>query len=217
MLRLIIRWILLTDALQPNIVEFLGSQEGRFSDMEIFMGLKDGNVDDLVSLKPRPLNLGKNVLIQILRALEYLDSMSLIHRDVKPGNILYSWQPDGSLQYSLADFGLANWVDNSFTHCGTNLFRAPEISKDLEHTAKVDVWSLFVTYLWVANTGGFRVATKHLRECRSIWAEVRRACNAKGVSKTLSTIRDMGAEDPDERLSASDALDLFELKESGLA
>lgn len=182
--------------------------------MEIFMGLKDGSVDDLCSWQPRSLNLAKNVLIQILRALAYLDGMSLIHRDVKPGNILYSYQYDGSLQFYLADFGLANWVGNSFTYCGTGLFRAPEISKDLEYTAKVDVWSLFITYLWLANTGGFRVTSRHLTQCKSIWAEVRNVCNMKKVSKIVLTIRDMGAEDPDERLSASEALALLEPKES---
>lgn len=174
------------------------------------MALNDGSIDDLCSWQPRPLGLAKNVLIQMLRALAYLESMSLIHRDVKPDNILYSYQYDGSLQFYLADFGLANWVDDSFTRCGTGLFWAPEISSGLEYTAKVDVWSLFITYLWLANAGGFRVSTRHIKECRLIWAEVQHVCNMKRVSQTVSTIRNMGAEDPDKRLSASEALELLE-------
>jgi len=46
------------------------------------------------------------IMAQILAALEYAHSRSMVHRDVKPGNILIS-RVDGKLLGKLSDFGLA--------------------------------------------------------------------------------------------------------------
>lgn len=59
------------------------------------MAIKDGSTEDLFEWRSRSHNLAKDAMTQILRALDYLDSHSLIHRDVKPGNILYSGGEDG--------------------------------------------------------------------------------------------------------------------------
>ena len=174
------------------------------------MAHKDGSVEDLVGCRPRPHNLAKDITVQILRALVYLDSESLIHRDVKPANILYSEREDGRYQFYLADFGLSNWVDNSISCCGTPLFRAPEIWKHEEQSSKVDVWSLFVTFLWVANTRGFRTTSEHLGAGRHLWLKVQSVGYLAGISKAVSALRDMGAENPEQRPSAREALNLLE-------
>lgn len=173
------------------------------------MAVKDGSVEDLVECRPRPQNLAKNIIVQILRALAYLDSQSLIHRDVKPANILYSEREDGGFQFYLADFGLSNWVDNSNTYCGTPLFRAPEIWKHEEQSTKVDVWSLFVTFLWLANTRGFRTTSGHLGVGRHLWLKVQSVGYLAGISKAVSALRNMGAEYPEQRPSAREALNLL--------
>jgi serine/threonine protein kinase len=180
--------------------------------MEIFMALKDGCVTDLVEDRPKPRLLARDILVQMLRALAYLDSRELIHRDVKPENILYSCREDGKHQFFLADFGVSNWVKDSSTCCGTPLFRAPEIWKHEEQSPKVDVWALFVTFLWVANIRGFRTGAP-TGFGPYIWAKVQSVGYLKGISKTVSMLRDMGAEDPELRPSASEALDLLEESE----
>uniref|UniRef100_A0A7E4VR24 Aurora kinase n=1 Tax=Panagrellus redivivus TaxID=6233 RepID=A0A7E4VR24_PANRE len=80
-------------------------------------------------------------------ALQFCHERLLIHRDVKPANILFweGWKP------KLADFGLC--VQNSdgrrHTYCGTIDYAAPELADPTEkrgHDYKVDVWSLGVVF-----------------------------------------------------------------------
>jgi len=75
----------------------------------------------LYHMRKQPIFLEEHVKLyaaELVLALEYLHSQNIIHRDVKPENILLS--RDGHL--CLADFGLAkvNVTDNSSrTFCGT--------------------------------------------------------------------------------------------------
>jgi hypothetical protein len=65
---------------------------------------------------------------QILLAMEYLHSLNIVHRDVKPENILYVSQ--GSTQIKLIDFGYAGvWAaDKELSGlCGTPDYVAPEV------------------------------------------------------------------------------------------
>lgn len=105
---------------------------------------------------------------------------------------------------------MTNWVDSAYTCCGTPLFRAPEVWKDEEQSTKVDIWSLFITFLWLANTRGFRTASILARPA---WTKIQVIGYEKGVSKTVRLLRDKGNEYPDIRESASQALRLLEESE----
>jgi calcium-dependent protein kinase len=107
------------------------------------------------------------VINQVLKALNYLDSLNLVHRDLKPDNIMYS-APSGNLdfdklQIKIIDFGFAKFSEgkdlNEFL--GTPYFLAPEIVKKEKYGTKCDVWSMGVlTYLLLTGSMPFDAKNK---------------------------------------------------------
>ncbi|CAL2051006.1 unnamed protein product [Caenorhabditis brenneri] len=95
---------------------------------------------------PLPLIHLKTISQQILKGLQFVHQASIMHRDVKPGNILVS--PNGVVK--LADFGMSCYYGEKVngplqTNVCTLGYRAPELllgSKKYEE--KVDIWSLGV-------------------------------------------------------------------------
>lgn len=76
------------------------------------MGLEEGNLADLSTDGTFTLTSGRpeRCLQQMLSALDFLDYKGIVHRDVKPENILCSLFPEGrGYHFRLSDFGLANW------------------------------------------------------------------------------------------------------------
>ena len=67
------------------------------------------------------------VFPQMLEALDCIAWMGIIHRDVKPENILYVSQPDGQYQFQLGDFGLCNRIVDTATFAGSRLYMPPEM------------------------------------------------------------------------------------------
>lgn len=123
------------------------------------MGLYSGSVEDLLEDKPN-LREGQwflmKVFQQMLKALTYIASIGIIHRDVKPANILYTMlDPAGSLgvaenfRFVLSDFGLSKeQVQARTLYKGSPLFMAPEMRiPGVSQTEKVDIYSLGVTIL----------------------------------------------------------------------
>lgn len=134
------------------------------------MGLKEGNLKSLIESGRCP-PVADAVFQQMLQALDCLAWKGIVHRDVKPENILYISQPDGKYQFQLGDFGLCNRVIDAATLAGSPLFMAPEMFQEGGQTHKVDVWSLFVTMLWILNAGEFRQRSDQFKT----GAEVQRA------------------------------------------
>ena len=82
-------------------------------------------------------------LIQIIKALKYIHSHKIIHRDLKLGNCFIT----SKLELKLGDFGLAAKLEyegqRRRTVCGTPNYIAPEIlEKKNGHSFEVDIWSL---------------------------------------------------------------------------
>ncbi|KAG0380146.1 Serine/threonine-protein kinase [Mortierella sp. AD032] len=94
----------------------------------------------------------RHFLKQLASALEFLRSKNLIHRDLKPQNLLLhpsTNAKDGS-GYGLpilkiADFGFARSLPHlslAETLCGSPLYMAPEILRYEKYDAKADLWSV---------------------------------------------------------------------------
>ncbi|KAL1729588.1 kinase-like domain-containing protein [Schizophyllum commune] len=95
----------------------------------------------------------RSFLRQLARALKFLRHRKLIHRDIKPQNLLLHpagedefkrGHPLGVPVLKLADFGFARSLPNAMmaqTLCGSPLYMAPEILKYEPYGPKVDLWS----------------------------------------------------------------------------
>jgi serine/threonine protein kinase len=112
------------------------------------MGLKLGTLESLVESGAGPCtSIAHLVFGHMLQALDCLANEDIIHRDVKPANLLYVTQPDGQYQFQLGDFGLCNRALSAATYASTEVYMAPEMYRKGGQTPKLDVWSLFVTML----------------------------------------------------------------------
>ncbi|EPQ13879.1 Cyclin-dependent kinase 6 [Myotis brandtii] len=83
----------------------------------------------------------EDMMFQLLRGLDFLHSHRVVHRDLKPQNILVT----SSGQIKLADFGLARIY--SFQMALTSVvvtlwYRAPEVLLQSSYATPVDLWSV---------------------------------------------------------------------------
>ena len=164
------------------------------------MGLKEGTLESLIEDESCP-PVAEAVFYQMLQALDCLALNTVIHRDVKPENILYTTKPDGRYQFQLGDFGLCNHAISANTAVGTPLYLAPEMDQNGKQTHKADVWSLFVTMLWTLNVADFR--QKQFRNRKDVRETILSAALNDGI---ISNIREMAILDPEERASAAQML-----------
>ena len=84
-----------------------------------------------------------------LEAIVCLNNNNWFHRDVKASNILLD--KDGSC--CLGDYGVSSIIkeEGNKTYVGSLCWMAPEIALNLEYTYKIDIWSLGITAIEIAN------------------------------------------------------------------
>ena len=92
--------------------------------------------------------LVKKTIYRIATALAYLHGIGIVHNDVKPDNILIMDAEYKGDNVVLADFGLAQSLDNGETlrgAIGTEAYASPEKINGQAYNEKSDIWALGVT------------------------------------------------------------------------
>ena len=125
---------------------------------------------------PLSAKLALEIAIQITRALMAAAAQGLIHRDLKPGNIMLTRgdADTAELEVKVIDFGLAKAIANAggemdLTHggfVGTPNFASPEQFECSPVDVRSDIYSLGAT-LWFALTGKTPFAGGNIEEIRS--------------------------------------------------
>jgi serine/threonine protein kinase len=121
-----------------------------YSEHNIYLVMEFVPGGDLQSLLDRGVMVGeqtgKRLIAQIVEVLKLLHEKRVIHRDVKPANVLLTSTDLSSADIKIMDFGLSRNLLNSslMTHSvvGTPAFIAPEILRKERYSFKADVWSL---------------------------------------------------------------------------
>jgi len=160
---------ILSNLSHPNIVRnfYNYMKKGKLC---IIMELCNGDLaKELKFLQTRPdLMFSETflwrVLAQIADGIAYLHSNGLIHRDMKPGNILFG--QDGLLKIS--DFGWSRFIDEdafAVTLGGTPLYNSPEIITNKPYTQKADVWG-FGCIMYEMASGGVRPFEDPVSVCK---------------------------------------------------
>ena len=145
----------------PNIVTIydLGDADGiPFIAMELLEG---ESLDQLISRRaPLPVPLKLTYALQACRALDYAHKRGIIHRDIKPDNVMLT--RDGTVK--VVDFGIARVLETSKTQTGmllgTFAYMSPEQYHGEHADARSDIWSFGVLlYELLAYQRPFRGST----------------------------------------------------------
>jgi eukaryotic-like serine/threonine-protein kinase len=194
----------------PNIVTVIdrGEQDGR--QFIVFEYIDGQNLKELTRHGPLEVHEAIGLTLQVARALSFAHNRGLVHRDVKPQNVLLN--EDG--QAKVTDFGIARSLDvqgvtQTGTVLGTSDYIAPEQARGQKVDPKTDIYSLgAVLYELLVGEVPFSgdnfvaVAMRHVNEPVPSVLEHRPDCPAR---LDLVIQRAM-AKDPDDRFGSMDDL-----------
>ncbi len=129
----------------PNIVTVIdrGEQEGR--QFIVFEYIDGENLKELTNRGPLEVREAIRLSLQVARALSFAHERGLVHRDVKPQNVLLN----EDRQAKVTDFGIARSLDvhgvtQTGTVLGTSDYIAPEQARGQKVDPKTDIYSLGV-------------------------------------------------------------------------
>lgn len=128
----------------PHVIRLLDSFETG-SDFVVVTEFAYGELFEIFQDdKSLPEDEVRRIARQLTLALHYLHSQKIIHRDMKPQNVLVG----ANDTIKLCDFGFARVMSNQTTVLtsikGTPLYMAPELVQEKPYDCSVDLWSLGV-------------------------------------------------------------------------
>lgn len=138
-----------------NVVDYFTLESGVYLVMEMIQGRDLGQILKERGAPGLPIGEAIEYTRQACEALQYVHDQQIVHRDVKPANLIDAAEKGGSV---LVDFGVARQigdedeVDQGTVGIGTPRYMAPEVFAGGSVSARSDVFSLAAT-LWTLLTG----------------------------------------------------------------
>jgi serine/threonine protein kinase len=145
--------MLMKDLHHPNIVQFIGASNIKNSLAIVIEFAPLGSLASVMEKHSLSLNTKITMLLESAKALQFLHANGIIHRDIKPQNILvFSMEPKSPVHVKLTDFGTARMIsEEAMTvtkNIGTISFMSPEsLGKNPRIEKSADVYS-FALLMW---------------------------------------------------------------------
>lgn len=135
----------------PNIVEYIEAFQGTDEICIVMELMVGGSLTDCCDVKrPMQESMIAYVCKCMLMALSFMHREYRLHRDIKSDNVLINLEGE----VKVADFGFAiNLTSEQLKRTsvvGTPYWMAPELIRGLEYDSKVDIWSLGITAIEMA-------------------------------------------------------------------
>jgi serine/threonine protein kinase len=207
----------------PNITQIHSAGEEGGVPYFVMEYVDGPSTEQLLEGKQRfPIPKSLDIIIQVCQGLKNANQMGIIHRDIKPGNILIS--SDGTIK--ITDFGLAKLVteDQSLTSAGMTLgtpsYISPEQGKGEKLDFRADIYALGVMlYRFIIGRLPFVADTTVALIMKHVDEPVQFPTPTADLNvppAITGIIRKMMAKNPDDRFLSYDQLidELTRLKKS---
>ncbi|GET88248.1 protein kinase, putative [Leishmania tarentolae] len=147
-----------------------------------------GSLQNMISaFRTIPSSTARVFMRDVLRGLSKLHSMGIIHRDMKPQNVLLSFAGN----CKISDFGASAWLQELVRRkskgevCGTPVYLAPEAARGSPEKES-DIWSCGIMFLQMI-TGRLPYSPEQLPWVPPRWCTRSAAASRSQIYPTIST------------------------------